>query len=58
MSDGLCSQLTMTTKLYILLTVHPGIILVNNHLDVQFFFLCLFQIFTCFEHLCAHHQEN
>jgi hypothetical protein len=44
---------------YVLLTVHLGIILVNNQFDAQFFFrVCLFQISTCFEHSCAHHQEN
>jgi hypothetical protein len=33
--------------------------LVNNQLDVQFFFrIYLFQFSTCFEHPCAHHQEN
>ena len=43
----------------VLLTVHLGIILVNNQLDAQFFFLIyLFQFSTCFEHPCAHHQEN
>jgi len=36
-----------------------GIILVNDQLDAQFFFrISLFQISTCFEHSCAHHQEN
>ena len=35
------------------------VILVNNQLDAQFFFLIyLFQFFTCFEHSCAHHQGN
>jgi hypothetical protein len=39
--------------------LHLGIILVNDQLDAQFFFrICLFQISTCFEHSCAHHQEN
>jgi len=39
--------------------VHLGIILVNNQLGAQFFFrICLFQFSTCFEHTCAHHQEN
>jgi hypothetical protein len=36
-----------------------SVILVNDQLDAQFFFrMCLFQISTCFEHSCAHHQEN
>jgi hypothetical protein len=36
--------------LHVLLIVHLGIILGNNQLDVQFFFLiCLFQFSTCFE---------
>jgi len=44
---------------YVLLTVHLGSILVNNHLDAQFFFrIYLFQFSTCFENPCAHHQEN
>jgi hypothetical protein len=35
--------------------------IVSNQLDAQFFFRIytyLFQFSTCFEHLCAHHQEN
>jgi hypothetical protein len=44
---------------YVLLTAHLGIILVNDQLDAQFFFLiCLFQSSTCFEQPRAHHQEN
>jgi hypothetical protein len=45
---------------YVLLTVHLGMILVNNQRDAQFFFLmCLLQFSTCFEqHRAAHHQEN
>jgi hypothetical protein len=45
---------------YVLLTVHLGSVLVNNQLDAQFFFfrIYLFQLFTCFEHPCAHRQEN
>jgi len=36
-----------------------SVILVNNQLDAQFFFIiCLFQFSTCFEQPCAHHQEN
>jgi len=35
------------------------VVLVNKQLEAQFFFLIyLFQFFTCFEHLCAHHQGN
>jgi hypothetical protein len=46
-------------KLYVLLTVHLGIILVNDQRDAQFLFrICLFQISTCFERSCDHHQEN
>ena len=45
--------------LYILLTVHLGSFLVNNQIGAQFFFhIYLFQFSTCFEHPCAHHQEN
>ena len=32
--------------------------LVNDHLDAQFFSMCLFQFSTCFEQPRAHHQEN
>ena len=40
-------------------TVHLGSFLVNNQLDAQFFFrIYLFQFSTCFDHPCAHHQEN
>jgi hypothetical protein len=48
-------------EFYILLAVHLGsiLVLVNNQLDVQFFFrIYLFQFSTCFEHPCANHQEN
>jgi hypothetical protein len=32
---------------------------VNNQPDAQFFFrIYIFQFFTCFEHSCAHYQEN
>jgi len=52
-------QVIVSTEFYVLLTVHLGIILVNNQLDAQFSFrICLFQISTRFEHSCAHHQEN
>ena len=44
---------------YVLLTVHLGSIFVNNQFDAQVFFrVCLFHFSTCFEHPCAHHQEN
>ena len=44
---------------YVLLTVHLGIIFVNNQLDAQFFFhVCLFLFSTCFGQPCAHYQEN
>jgi len=34
-------------------------ILVNNQLEAKFFFrVYLFQFSRCFEHHCAHHQEN
>jgi hypothetical protein len=47
------------TEFYVLLTVHLGIILVNDKLDAQSFLrICLIPISTCFEHSCAHHQEN
>jgi hypothetical protein len=45
-------------QLYVLLTVHLGSILVNNQLEAHFICIYLFQFSTCFEHSCAHHQEN
>jgi len=33
-------------------------ILVNNQLDDQFFYICVFQFSTCFEQPSAHHQES
>jgi hypothetical protein len=42
---------------YILLTVHLGVILVNNQLDALFS-IYLFLFSTYFEQLSAHHQEN
>ena len=44
-------------RFYISLTVHPGIILVNNRLD-SLISMYLFHSFTCFEQPNAHHQEN
>jgi hypothetical protein len=44
-------------KCYISLTVHLGIILVNNQLDKPFS-MYLFPLSTCFEQPSAHHQEN
>ena len=43
----------------VLLTVHLSIILVNDQLDVQFFYFImrLLQSSTCFEHRRSHHQE-
>jgi len=39
---------------------HTALIPVNNQPDAQFFLfrIYLFQFPTCFEHTCAHHQEN
>ena len=35
------------------------ILLVNNQLDAQLFFLiCLLQFSACFEQSCAHHQDS
>ena len=51
--------LTYAYIFYVLLTVHLGIILVNNQLDAQFFFLIrLFKFATCFEQHSAHHQDQ
>ena len=41
---------------YVLLTVHPVIILVNNQFDAQFLLVCLFLFSTCFGQPCAHHE--
>jgi len=46
------------TIFYVLLTVHPGMILVNNQLDGQIFLVCLVLLSICFGQPCAHHQEN
>jgi hypothetical protein len=44
-------------ELYVFLTVHLGIILVNDQLDAGFvFFICLFQSSTCFEQPRAYRQ--
>ena len=43
---------------YVLLTVPPVMILVNNQLDAQFFLVCLFLFSSCFGKPCAHHEEN
>ena len=41
-----------------LVTVHLGIIPINNQIDAQFFSIYLFRFSTCFEQPCAHHQES
>jgi len=46
------------TEFYILLTVHLGIILVNNQLDALLQCIYLFHLSTCFKQPSAHHQEN
>jgi len=53
-------KVTNETKFYISLTVHLGIILVNNQLDALFQCtrIYLFHFSTCFEQPSAHHQEN
>jgi len=45
-------------EFYALLTVHLGIILVNNQLNAVIFSIRLFQFSTCFEQPRSHHQEN
>jgi len=57
----MCSreQNTYFLVFYVLLIMHLGSVLVNYKLYAQFFFrIYLFQFSTCFEHPCAHHQEN
>jgi hypothetical protein len=50
---------TGTRSLYCVIRTLRVLILVNNQLDAQLFFLiCLFQSSTCFEQPRAHHQEN
>ena len=36
------SLATHQNEFYVLLTLHPGMILVNNQLDVKLFFFCMF----------------
>jgi hypothetical protein len=45
---------------YILLAVHLCLFVMNNHLDAQFllYVFIYFDFSTCFEQLCAHHQES
>jgi len=64
-SKRLCLEMQpLLSQLYIIrlrfcLQHSSQFFLVNNQLDAQFFFLIyLFQFSTCFEHPCAHHQEN
>jgi hypothetical protein len=57
--NGFARHISKSPIFYVLLTVHLGIILVNDQLDAQFFFLiCLFQSSSFFEQPRAHHQEN
>jgi len=63
MTSHLIQGLVQGTKglrsvFYVLLTVHPGMILVNNQIDAQSIHICLFLFSTCFGQPCAHHQEN
>jgi hypothetical protein len=51
-------RMQIKAEFYVLLTVHPGMILVNNEFDAQFFLVRLFLFSTCFGQPCAHHQEN
>jgi hypothetical protein len=58
-SKKLWSDWNWLGPFYVLLTVHLGSVLVNNHFDAQFFFcIYLFQFSASFEHPCAHRQEN
>ena len=43
---------------YVLLTVHPGMTLVNNQFDAQCFLVSLSLFSTCFGQSSAHHQGN
>jgi len=40
-----------------MLTVHLGIVLFNDQLDTQFFFVYVYFNSICFEHSSAHHQK-
>jgi hypothetical protein len=56
---GLHVKYRLFLTFYVLLTVHLGSVLIYYQLDAQFLFcVCLFHFSTCFEHPCAHHQEN
>ena len=55
--------LIVSTKLlmrlfYVLLTVHPCIILQISPTRCKFWLICLFHFSTCFGYPCAHHQEE
>jgi hypothetical protein len=43
---------------YILVTVHLGIILINNLLEAQFLLYIFISILYMFRADCAHHQES
>jgi hypothetical protein len=59
---GFCAMgklLNLSVTIYISLTVHLGIILVNNQIDPLFFqCIYLFPFSTCFKQPSTHHQEN
>ena len=59
MLSGDCLLKHVMEEFSVLFIVHPGIILISNQLDAQFFFLILlFQFSSCFEQSRAPHQEN
>jgi hypothetical protein len=57
--DFMDQETLSLSKVLCFVDLQLGLILVNDQLDAQFFYLiCLFQSSTCFEQPRAHHQEN
>jgi len=56
-SECLIKRIRLEWEFYVLLTVHPGIILKINPTRCTIF-LIMFLFSVCFGRLCAHHQEK
>jgi len=50
--------LQMCTKFYVLLTVHPNIMIFFFFTNLMHKFFILIHFSTCFEHFCAHLQDR
>ena len=55
---GYFTSSIVTPTFCVLLTVHPGMVLVNDQIDAQFFMYVYFYSLHVFRQPCAHHQEN